>query len=131
MKKPEICEGQKPFKVKKTDKLILIADRMHGKRIRQEIVRIDYKEQLRYFSRFLSNFISDKKKIKLLMDGLHFDFKFSSKHKQELFSAWNVEDKLSNIDFFDNNDNGILYIFMVLHFKRKPKEWWDTDYFRI
>ena len=128
------CEGQKPFKVKKNDKLILIIDSNPNKPknnlISHELVRIDFKEQLKYFSRFLSNFISNKQTIRKIISGCKYDLKAGEKGTyNNTFSSWRINDKLANIDFMEYQEIGILYIFMVINYKKKPKIWWAEDYF--
>ncbi len=122
------CEGQKPFKVKKSDKLILIIDSNPSHKCSHEMIRVDYKEQLRYFSKFLSNFLSDKLKIRLIILDFRRDLAFGK--KGDFFSSFRIEDKLSNIDFFEDMQKGTLFVFMVINHKRKPKYWSAQDYFR-
>ncbi len=123
------CKEQKLFIVKKTDKLILIIDGDRGKNISHEMVRIDYTPQLRYFSKFLGKFISNKNKIKKIISGLKYDLHFA-KTKPDHCSSFRVEDQLSNIDFCEYTESGILYLFMAVYHKKKPKEWRAEDYFK-
>lgn len=123
------CEGQKPFIVKKTDKLVLIIDGNRGRNINHEMVRIDHIGQLRHFSNFLGNFISSKNKIKEAISGLKHDLHFA-KTKSDYCSSFRVEDKLSSIDFCEYTESGILYLFMAVHYKKKPKKWLAEDYFK-
>ena len=127
-------EGQKPFKVKKSDKLILIIDSHQGIKsqrnmIAHEIVRIDFKEQLNYFSKFLENFILDKEKIKTIISRCKYDLKSKDKYNNT-FSSWRINDKLANVDFMEYQEIGKLYIFMVVSYKKKPKTWWAENYFK-
>lgn len=113
-------------KIKKTDKLFLIIDGDRDKRIDHELVRIDYREQLIFFSGFLQNFISNKKEIDLIIRRLKWNFKIST----DYLSSYRIKDKLSTIDFCEFMNNKILFVFMVINKKRKIKSWSYERYFK-
>ena len=123
------CEGQKPFKITKKDKLILIIDGSRDDKVTHELIRIDFKEQLKYLSKFLENFISNKEKIRTIISGCKYDMKADYNHNKDAFSSWRVKDRLSNIDFFQYSEKGKLFLFMAVNYKKKPKKWWAEDYF--
>ncbi|HLD97424.1 MAG TPA: hypothetical protein VI934_03720 [Candidatus Nanoarchaeia archaeon] len=120
------CQMDKPIKLKKTDKPCLIIDRQADTNVIQELVRIEYKEQLKYYARFLSNFISNKNSVKYIVGGC----RWTLKDRTDTCSSMRLKDKLSTIDFYEHTDNGILYVFLVIAFKKKPKKWLAQDYFR-
>ena len=128
------CEGQKPFKVRKNDKLILIIDSHPDKRqkkVNHELIRIDFVKQLSYFAKFLKNFISNKKTINTIISACKYDLKAAKKGLyNNSFSSYRINDKSANIDFMEYQEIGILYIFMVVTYKKKPKTWWAKDYFK-
>ena len=129
------CEGQKPFRVRKSDKLILIIDnhpvKLKNNLIRHELVRIDFQEQLKYFSKFLSNFILNKNTINKMIAGLRYDLKAGKKGiYNHTFSSWRIDDNLSTVDFMEYQEKMTLYLFMVINYKKKPKDWWSDDYFK-
>ena len=123
------CEGQKPFKVSKSDKLILIIDGSRDDNVVHELIRIDYKEQLRYLSKFLEKFISDKRKIKNIILSCKYNLKSKFKYNNA-FSSYRINDRLANIDFLEYQEVGIIYLFMVINYKKKPKIWSTEDFFK-
>ncbi len=125
------CEGQKPFRVRKKDKLVLIIDGSRGSKSVHELVRIDFKEQLRFLSKFLTNFISDRQTISNILSGFRSDLRFGRDKNITTFSSFRIVDDFSNIDFCVYCDKGILFVFMAITYKKKPKKWNAGDYFKI
>lgn len=118
---------QEQFVVKRTDKLILIIDSEPGKNISHELVRVDHTRQLKYFHKFLDNFISNKRKIKEIIVTLKYGLSFAK--KGDYFSSFRTDDKHSSIDFCEYAEKGRLFIFMVITHKKKPRNWCNEDYF--
>lgn len=67
-----------------------------------------------------------------IISGFRYDLKCGEKGiYNNTFSSWRINDKLANIDFMEYQESGILYIFMVVNYKKKPKKsWWAEDYFK-
>lgn len=80
---------------------------------------------------FLKNFISDNRKIKIIVSSSKYSLKSSQKYKETTFSSFRIEDKNSDIDFLEIEEGGTLFLFMSIHHKGKRKKWSAEDYFNI
>jgi len=92
------------------------------------MIRLDSSNQLEYLSNFLMNYLDNKNKVKDLISLFKDDITFA-KHGKETFSSFRVEDSLSNIDFCEFANGGILFIFMAILHKKKSHNWKPEDYF--
>src|SRR3989338_7186599 len=88
----------------KSEKLNLIIDSRENKNVSHEMIRLDSSNQLEYLSNFLMNYLDNKNKVKDLIS-------------------------LSNIDFCEFANGGILFIFMAILHKKKSHNWKPEDYF--